>query len=82
MGRTFLQFAQRSMETLRRGTEVLEIVRQTSTGILNMATARVIGIYVLPETLHKLHKLHPDVNPNIKVGGSSEVLQMVVNEEV
>ena len=60
MGRTFLQFAQRSMETLRRGTEVLEIVRQTSTGILNMATARVIGIYVLPETLHKLHKLHPE----------------------
>ena len=70
------------METLRRGTEVLEIVRQTSTGILNMATARVIGIYVLPETLHKLHQLHPDANLNIKVGGSSEVLQMVVNEEV
>ena len=82
MGRTFLPFAQRSMETLRRGKEVLESVRQTSTGILNIATARVIGTYVLPETLHKFHQLHPDANLHIKVGGSSEVLQMVVNEEV
>ena len=78
MGRTFLPFAQRSMETLRRGREVLESVRQTSAGIL----ARVIGTYVLPETLHKFHQLHPDANLHIKVGGSSDVLQMVVDEEV
>jgi len=82
MGRTFLPFAQRSMDTLRRGREVLESVRQTSSGILNMATARVIGTYVLPETLHRFHQLYPDANLHIKVGGSSDVLQMVVDEEV
>ena len=82
MGRTFLPFAQRSMETLRRGREVLESVRQASEGILNMATARVIGTYVLPETLQKFHGLYPDANLHIKVGGSSDVLQMVVDEEV
>ena len=81
MGRTFLPFAQRSMETLRRGREVLESVRQTSAGILNMATARVIGTYVLPETLQKFQQLYPDANLHIKVGGSSDVLQMVVDEE-
>ena len=82
MGRTFLPFAMRSMETLRRGREVLESVRQTSAGILNMATARVIGTYVLPETLHKFHQLHPEANLHIKLCGSSDVLQMVVDEEV
>jgi len=82
MGRTFLPFAQRSMETLRRGREVLESVRQTSAGILNMATARVIGTYVLPGTLQKFQQLYPDANLHIKVGGSSDVLQMVVDEEV
>ncbi len=82
MGRTFLPFAQRSMEILRRGREVLESVRQASEGILNMATARVIGTYVLPETLQKFHELYPDANLHIKVGGSSDVLQMVVDEEV
>ncbi len=82
MGRVFLPFAQRSMETLRRGREVLESVRQASVGILNMATARVIGTYVLPETLQKFQQLYPETNLHIKVGGSSDVLQMVVDEEV
>ena len=82
MGQVFLPFAQRSMETLRRGREVLESVRQASAGILNMATARVIGTYVLPETLQKFQRLYPETNLHIKVGGSSVVLQMVVDEEV
>ena len=82
MGRIFLPFAQRSIETLRRGREVLESVRQTSAGILNMATARVIGTYVLPETLQKFQQLYPDANLHIKVGGSSDGLQMAGDEEV
>ena len=47
-----------------------------------MATARVFGTYMLPETLHKFHQLYPESNLHIKVGGSSEVLQMVVDEQV
>ena len=35
MGQVFLPFAQRSMETLRRGREVLESVRQASAGTHN-----------------------------------------------
>jgi len=57
-------------------------VRQTSTGILNIAAARVIGTYVLPQTLRDFHLENPDTNLHIKVGGSSDVLQMVVDEEV
>lgn len=82
MGRTFLPFAQRSIETLRRGREVLESVRQASVGVLNMATARVVGTYVLPEILQRFHGLYPETNLHIKVGGSTDVLQMVVDEEV
>ena len=82
MGQVFLPFAQRSMETLRRGREVLESVCQAPAGILNMATARVIGTYVLPETLQKFQHLYPETNLHIKVGGSLDVLQMVVDEEV
>ena len=82
MGRTFLPFAQRSIDTLRRGREMLESIRQASAGILNLATARVIGTYVLPEILREFQHLYPDTNLHIKVGGSAEVLQMVVDEEV
>ena len=82
LGQTFLPFAQRSIETLRRGREVVESVRQASVGVLNMATARVIGTYVLPEILQNFHSLYPETNLRIKVGGSTDVLQMVVDEEV
>ena len=68
MGRTFLPFAQRSMESLRRGTEVLESVRHASAGILNMATARVNGTYVLPGILGKFQEQYPQTNLHIKVG--------------
>ena len=61
---------------------MLESVRQTSAGILNMATARVIGTYVLPGILERFHQEYPDTNLHIKVGPSAEVLQMVVEEEV
>ena len=82
LGQTFLPFAQRSIETLRRGREVVESVRQASVGVLNMATARVVGTYVLPEILQNFHGLYPETNLRIKVGGSTDVLQMVVDEEV
>ena len=82
MGQTFLPFVQRSMESLRRGTEVLESVRHASAGILNMATARVIGTYVLPGILQEFQQQYPETNLHIKVGESTEVLQMVLNEEV
>ncbi len=82
MGRTFLPFAQRSMESLRRGTEVLESVRHASAGILNVATARVIGTYVLPGILSEFQRHYPETNLHIKVGQSTDVLQMVLDEEV
>ena len=82
MGRSFLPFAQRSMESLRRGTEVLESVRLVSAGLLNMATARVIGTYVLPGILQKFQQQYPETNLHIKIGPSTEVLQMVLEEEV
>jgi len=82
MGQTFLPFAQRAMESLRLGTEVLESVRHASAGILNMATARVIGTYILPGILREFQQQYPETNLHIKIGESSEVLQMVLNEEV
>lgn len=67
MGRTFLPFAQRFVESLRRGTEVLESVRHASAGILNMATARVIGTYVLPGILREFQRHYPETDLHIKV---------------
>ena len=49
---------------------------------LTWATARVIGTYVLPGILREFQQQFPETNLHIKVGQSTEVLQMVLNEEV
>ena len=59
MGRAFLPFAQRSMETLRQGREVLMSALHASAGVLNMATARAIGTYVLPSILQEYQRRNP-----------------------
>lgn len=82
MGTAFQPFARRCLESLRQGREVLESARHASAGVLTMATARAIGTYVLPGILQQFRQLNPGINPHIRVGRSTEVLQMVVNEEV
>ena len=82
MGKAYLPFARQSMDSLRQGQDVLESARRASTGVLNMATARAIGTYVLPEILQEFRVRFPDTIAHISVGRSSEVLRMVVDEEV
>ena len=82
MAKAFLPFAQRSMDTLRQGRTVLESARHASAGVLNMATARAVGTYVLPSILQRFRQRYPGTNVHIRAGRSSEVLQMVVDEEV
>ncbi|MFQ6025980.1 MAG: LysR family transcriptional regulator, partial [Dehalococcoidia bacterium] len=82
MGQVFLPYAQRSMETLREGRDMLDGARHAYAGVLSMAVARTIGTYVLPGILRQFRERHPGINVRIKVGRSSEILQMVVSEEV
>ena len=82
MGKAFLPFAQRATETLRQGREVIDSARRTAGGVLNLASARVIGTYILPGILERFRDQYPDVRVHVTVGRSNDVLQMVVNEEV
>ena len=82
MGRAFLPFAERAMEALRQGRDVIDSARDASGGVLNMASARAIGTYTLPSILEKFRFRYPNIKVHINIGRSSDVLQMVVNEEV
>ena len=82
MGRAFMPFAERAMEALRQGRDVIENARDASGGVLNMASARAIGTYTLPSILERFRLRYPNIKVHISIGRSSDVLQMVVNEEV
>lgn len=82
MGKAFLPYTERAMEALRQGREVLDMTLDASGGVLNIASARVIGTYTLPSILARFRQEYPSIKVHINMGRSSNVIQMVVDEEV
>ncbi len=81
-GKTLLPYAERALEALRSGKEALQSAQSISSGRLHLGSARVISTYVLPEIVEAFHKRYPGIDVTIKTGRSTEVLEMVRDEEV
>ena len=82
MGKVFVPYAERAIETLRKGREIIDITRNVSGGVLSIASARAIGTYTLPAILDRFRTSYPDIKVHINIGRSSNVLQMVADDEV
>ncbi|MFQ5860261.1 MAG: LysR family transcriptional regulator [Dehalococcoidia bacterium] len=82
LGRAFLPYVERALETLNSGRETLSSIRSASRGKLHIGSARVICTYVLPEMLERFRERHPGVEVSIRTGRSTEVLEMVLSGEV
>ena len=81
-GKAFLPYAQRALEALGQGRATLNALEKVASGTLQVGSARAIGTYVLPEILARFKEEHPGIDVNIRTGRSTEVLQMVMDEEV
>ncbi len=81
-GRTFLPYVQRSLDALSAAKDSLESSRNASGGKLHIGAARGISAAVLPAILEEFHLKYPAVEFGIKTGRSSEVLEMVLSEEI
>lgn len=81
MGKAFLPFAERALDQLKQGEEAVVAARQALGGVLTIASARTIGTYSLPTMLDRFRAKFPAIKLHIKVGRSSDVLNMVVDEE-
>jgi DNA-binding transcriptional LysR family regulator len=82
MGKALRPYAERAMEALRQGREVIDTTRDASGGVLQIASARAIGTYTLPSILERFRQQYPNIKVHISIGRSSNVLQMVAEEEV
>ncbi len=82
MAKTFRPYAERCMDAIRQAKDVIDAEKASSGGVLNIASARVIGTYALPFIVHKFKTKYPNVNVHINIGRSSDVLEMVLNEDV
>jgi DNA-binding transcriptional LysR family regulator len=81
-GKAFLPYARRALGSLEQARDALEALQQVAGGTLRVGAARAMSAYVLPEILAQFRLEHPGIDVHIQTARSSEVLLMVVNEEV
>ena len=70
------------MEALCNGQQALEAVRTASSGKLYIGAARAVSAYVLPDIVAMFHQRYPGVDVAIKPCRSTQVLEMVISEEI
>ncbi len=81
-GRAFLPYAERTLQAIRDGLDALANSREATGGRLAIGAARNVGAYVLPPILEAFRRRHPGVELQIRTGRSSDVLGMLLNDEV
>lgn len=81
-GQAFLPYVSRALESLRDARDALDATQRASSGKLHIGSARAICAYVLPDIVERFHNLYPGIDVAIKTGRSSEVLEMLLSDEV
>jgi DNA-binding transcriptional LysR family regulator len=81
-GRAFRPHAQRALQSLAEGRELLRELREGHAGELLVGAAPAISTYVLPHVLRRFQGVFPNVHLIVRTGHSEEVLEMVLREQV
>jgi DNA-binding transcriptional LysR family regulator len=81
-GRAFRPHAQRAVQELASGRELLRELREGRVGELLVGAAPAISTYVLPLVLRRFQSTFPNVHLIVRTGHSEEVLELVLREQV
>ncbi len=81
-GRGFRPHAQRAVQSLAEGRELLRELGEGRVGELIVGAAPAISTYVLPLVLRRFQALFPNVHLIVRTGHSEEVLELVLREQV
>jgi len=81
-GRAFRTHAQRAVQSLNEGTQLLRELREGHVGELQVGAAPAISTYVLPLVLRRFQAAFPNVHLIVRTGHSEEVLELVLREQV
>jgi DNA-binding transcriptional LysR family regulator len=81
-GHAFLPYAERILQTVAEGRDIIDEVRNVELGSLYLGSALTISTYVLPHILHTFRSHHSGVDVSIHTGRSEQVLAMLQADEV
>ncbi len=79
-GRAFRSHAQRAVQSLAEGRELLRELQEGRVGELLVGTAPAISTYVLPLVLRRFQAAFPQVHLIVRTGHSEEILELVLRE--
>jgi DNA-binding transcriptional LysR family regulator len=80
-GRAFRSHAQRAVQSLAEGRQLLRELREGRVGELLVGAAPAISTYVLPLVLRRFQAAFPQVHLIVRTGHSEEILEMVLREQ-
>jgi DNA-binding transcriptional LysR family regulator len=81
-GRAFRSHAQRAVQALAEGRQLLRELGEGRVGELLVGAAPAISTYVLPLVLRRFQGAFPNVHLIVRTGHSEEILEMVLREQV
>jgi DNA-binding transcriptional LysR family regulator len=81
-GRAFRSHAQRAVQELAEGRQLLRELREGRVGELIVGAAPAISTYVLPLVLRRFQASFPNVHLIVRTGHSEEILDLVLREQV
>lgn len=81
-GRAFLPYAERTLDSVSSGRQLLAELARGESGQLALGAAPAVSTYVLPRILTRFRRTHPKVSVAVRTGHSEEVLELVLREQV
>lgn len=81
-GLAFLPYAERILQTVAEGRDIIDEVRNVEIGSLYLGSALTISTYALPHILRTFRSRHSGVDVSIHTGRSEQVLAMLQADEV
>lgn len=81
-GRALLPYAERAVEALHGGRDLVAELARGTAGELTIGTAPAVGTYLLPGLLARFTHEFPNVRLVVRTGHSEEILDLAVRGEI
>lgn len=81
-GRAFLPYAERALQAVSEGRQVLAELARGVAGHIAIGASPAVSTYALPAILKRFAETHPEVRVAVRTGHSEEVVEMVKRDEV
>jgi len=81
-GRAFLPYAERALQAIADGRQMLTELERGVVGHVAIGASPAVSTYALPSILKRFQETHPDVQVAVRTGHSEEVAELVKRDEV